>query len=275
MKRIFIFPTIEEAKAFILTEPRDPVFVGGVGMAEIAAATLRAVKAKKPQLVVLAGIAGACDRTLRRGEVVEVVTECIAGIPERYARKYETSGPDLGLPLAAGVTVSRSGDGAAAKDGPKSAAEGTGHAAGDAGFAEPHPGFTADDRAGHAAEGTHHQTPGNARNQPGNMAAPIGFETPDDTERTALGTQPGIQDNAGNPAQRPEGSPENTSEGYLPEVENMEGAAFFAVCDALGVACCQIRAVSNYVGEPFGQWAVEEAVGNLTEKLNQIFENNE
>ena len=74
---------------------------------------------------VLAGIAGACDRTLRRGEVVEVVTERIAGIPERYAREYETSGPDLGLPLAAGVTVSRSGDGAAAKDGPKSAAEGT------------------------------------------------------------------------------------------------------------------------------------------------------
>ena len=134
-------------------------------------------------------------------------------------------------PLAAGVTVNRSGDGAAATGGPKSAAEGTGHAAGDAGFAEPHPGFTADDRAGHAADGTQRQTP--------------------------------------------EGNPENTSEGYLPEVENMEGAAFFAVCDALGVACCQIRAVSNYVGEPFGQWAVEEAVGNLTEKLNQIFENNE
>lgn len=275
MKRIFIFPTIEEAKAFILTEPRDPVFVGGVGMAEIAAATLRAVKAKKPQLVVLTGITGACDRTLRRGEVVEVVTERIAGIPERYAREYETSGPDLGLPLAAGVTVSRSGDGAAAKDGPKSAAEGTGHAAGDAGFAEPHPGFTADDRAGYAADGTQRQTPGNARNQPGNIAAPIGFETPDDMERTALATQPGIPDNAGNPAQRPEGSPEDTPQEYLPEVENMEGAAFFAVCDALGVACCQIRAVSNYVGEPFGQWAVEEAVGNLTEKLNQIFESNE
>ena len=259
MKRIFIFPTIEEAKAFILTEPRDPVFVGGVGMAEIAAATLRAVKAKKPQLVVLAGIAGACDRTLRRGEVVEVVCERIAGIPERYAREYETSGPDLGLPLAAGVTVNRSGDGAAATGGPKSAAEGTGHAAGDAGFAEPHPGFTAGGGAEHAAEGTQRQTPGNARNQPGNIAAPIGFETPDDMERTALATQPGIPDNAGNPAQRPEGSPEDTPQEYLPEVENMEGAAFFAVCDALGVACCQIRAVSNYVGEPFGQWAVEEA----------------
>ena len=154
MKRIFIFPTIEEAKAFILTEPRDPVFVGGVGMAEIAAATLRAVKAKKPQLVVLAGIAGACDRTLRRGEVVEVVCERIAGIPERYAREYETSGPDLGLPLAAGVTVNRSGDGAAATGRAEKRAEGTGHAAGTAGFAEPHPGFTADDRAGHAADGT-------------------------------------------------------------------------------------------------------------------------
>ena len=116
---------------------------------------------------------------------------------------------------------------------------------------------------------------GNARNQPGNIAAPIGFETPDDMERTALATQPGIPDNAGNPAQRPEGSPEDTPQEYLPEVENMEGAAFFAVCDALDVACCQIRAVSNYVGEPFGQWAVEEAVGNLTEKLNQIFESNE
>ena len=155
MKRIFIFPTIEEAKAFILTEPRDPVFVGGVGMAEIAAATLRAVKAKKPQLVVLAGIAGACDRTLRRGEVVEVVCERIAGIPERYAREYETSGPDLGLPLAAGVTVNRSGDGVAATGGAGNAAEDTGHAAGAAGFAEPHPGFTADDRAGHAADGEH------------------------------------------------------------------------------------------------------------------------
>ena len=235
MKRIFIFPTIEEAKAFILTEPRDPVFVGGVGMAEIAAATLRAVKAKKPQLVVLAGIAGACDRTLRRGEVVEVVCERIAGIPERYAREYETSGPDLGLPLAAGVTVNRSGDGAAATG----AAENAGHAAGDAGFAESHPGFTAEGGAEHAAEGTQLQTPGNARNQPGNIAAPIGFETPDDTERTALATQPGIPDNAGNPAQRPEGSPEDTPQEYLPEVENMEGAAFFAVCDALGVACCQ------------------------------------
>lgn len=219
MKRIFIFPTIEEAKAFILTEPRDPVFVGGVGMAEIAAATVKAVKARKPQLVVLAGIAGAYGRTLRRGEVVEVVTERVAGIPGRYAREYETPGPDLGLPLAAGVTVSRSGEGLAAE--------------------------------------------------------PIGHEMPGDTERMAEDRQPGTPDKAGNRPESAEENTQNTPEGRLPEVENMEGAAFFAVCEALGVTCCEIRAVSNYVGEPFGQWAVEEAVGNLTEKLNQIFGNDE
>lgn len=199
MKRIFIFPTVEEAKAFLLTEPRDPVFVGGVGMAEIAAATVRAVKARKPQLAVLAGIAGACERTLRRGEVIEVVTERMAGIPARYAREYETTGPDLGLPLAAGITVSRSGD--ALTEGPE-----------------------------------------------------------------AL---------TGTDAEGPEALTDPDAEEPLPRVENMEGAAFFAVCEALGVACCEIRAVSNYVGEPFDQWAVGEAVENLTEKLTQIFGNNE
>ena len=83
--------------------------MAGVGAAEIAAATIRAVKARKPQLVVLAGIAGAYDRSLQRGEVVEVVTERIAGIPARYAREYETSGPDLGLPFAAGWLLGRYG----------------------------------------------------------------------------------------------------------------------------------------------------------------------
>ncbi len=195
MKRIFIFPTVEEAKAFILTEPKDPVFVAGVGMAEIAAATIRAVKAKKPQLAVLCGIAGVYDRGLEKGEVVEVVTERVAGIPERYGREYETTGPDTGLRLAAGVTVSRSAE-------------------------------RAEDRA----------------------TADAGVEAEADAGADA---------------------------DLLPEVENMEGAAFFAVCEALGVEACQIRAVSNYVGEPFEEWAVELAVKNLTEQLIKIYGNNE
>jgi futalosine hydrolase len=241
VKRIFIFPTIEEAKAFILTQPRDPVFVAGVGAAEIAAATIRAVKARKPQLVVLAGIAGAYDRSLQRGEVVEVVSERIAGIPARYAREYETSGPDLGLPLAAGVTVNRSGDGLR-ETGRKQEQEFR-----ETGYGIPVP----ETKSGDAVSAPAGQTlqPAGERadspEQPSDMQSAIG-----DTNGTA-------------------------GQGSLPEIENMEGAAFFAVCEALGVACCQIRAVSNYVGEPFDRWAGGLAVENLTATLTQIFGNDE
>lgn len=246
MKRIFIFPTIEEAKAFILTQPRDPVFVAGVGAAEIAAATIRAVKARKPQLVVLAGIAGAYDRSLQRGEVVEVVTERIAGIPERYAREYETSGPDLGLPLAAGVTVNRSGDGLR-ETGRKQEQE---QEFRETGYGIPEPETKSGDAVS-APAGQTLQPTGERADSP---------EQPSDMQ-SAIGDTNGTNDTDGQSA--------------LPEIENMEGAAFFAVCEALGVACCQIRAVSNYVGEPFDRWAVGLAVENLTATLTQIFGNDE
>lgn len=252
MKRIFIFPTIEEAKAFILTQPRDPVFVAGVGAAEIAAATIRAVKARKPQLVVLAGIAGAYDRSLQRGEVVEVVSERIAGIPERYAREYETSGPDLGLPLAAGVTVNRSGD-SLRETGRKQEQEQEFRETG-SGIPEPETksGDAVSAPAGQTLQPTGERA--DSPEQPSDMQSAIG-----DTD--GQGSLPGIDGTDGQSA--------------LPEIENMEGAAFFAVCEALGVACCQIRAVSNYVGEPFDRWAVGLAVENLTATLTQIFGNDE
>lgn len=241
MKRIFIFPTIEEAKAFILTQPRDPVFVAGVGAAEIAAATIRAVKARKPQLVVLAGIAGAYDRSLQRGEVVEVVSERIAGIPARYAREYETSGPDLGLPLAAGVTVNRSGDGLR-ETGRKQEQEFR-----ETGYGIPVP----ETKSGDA------------------VSAPAGQTLQPAGERADSPEQPSDMQSAIEKTNGTDG------QSALPEIENMEGAAFFAVCEALGVACCQIRAVSNYVGEPFDRWAGGLAVENLTATLTQIFGNDE
>ena len=252
MERIFIFPTIEEAKAFILTQPRDPVFVAGVGAAEIAAATIRAVKARKPQLVVLAGIAGAYDRSLQRGEVVEVVSERIAGIPERYAREYETSGPDLGLPLAAGVTVNRSGD-SLRETGRKQEQEQEFRETG-SGIPEPETksGDAVSAPAGQTLQPTGERA--DSPEQPSDMQSAIG-----DTD--GQGSLPGIDGTDGQSA--------------LPEIENMEGAPFFAVCEALGVACCQIRAVSNYVGEPFDRWAVGLAVENLTATLTQIFGNDE
>ena len=54
-------------------------------------------------------------------------------------------------------------------------------------------------------------------------------------------------------------------------LENMEGAALFAACAALGVRCCEIRAVANYVGDPFEQWDIPCAVANLTETLRDLF----
>ena len=281
MKRIFIFPTIEEAKAFILTQPRDPVFVAGVGAAEIAAATIRAVKARKPQLVVLAGIAGAYDRSLQRGEVVEVVTERIAGIPARYAREYETTGPDLGLPLAAGVSVNHSGDGL--RERPQenggrqedfAAETASSYAALQAArMAETESGDGTSDAAEQALQpaGTSENRP----EQPSDALPAIG-DMKNADEQTAL---PGTGDtkNADGQTAHPGTGDTKNADGQtaLPEIENMEGAAFFAVCEALGVACCQIRAVSNYVGEPFGRWAVEQAVENLTATLTQIFGNDE
>ncbi len=58
------------------------------------------------------------------------------------------------------------------------------------------------------------------------------------------------------------------------EIENMEGAALFALAQAEGVRCGEIRAISNYVGEERKEWNIELALENLTETiLNLDFEN--
>lgn len=54
------------------------------------------------------------------------------------------------------------------------------------------------------------------------------------------------------------------------EVENMEGAAFFAVAAALGVPAAEVRAISNRVGEPFGEWRAAEACEALARELTRI-----
>ena len=148
----------------------------GVGQAAVAAGVIRAVKSKKPDLVILAGLAGSYDSELAYGEVVEVVREQAAGIPDRYAESYAVE-PLTELRTVRSLTVDRSGGG---------------------------------------------------------------------TEFAAKASA---------------------------QVENMEGAALFAVCDALGVECAELRAISNRVGEPFETWHTEEALANLTEILTQtVFE---
>jgi len=58
---------------------------------------------------------------------------------------------------------------------------------------------------------------------------------------------------------------------FSAEVESMEGAAVFFVCNWLGVDCCQIRAISNYV-EPreTASWNIPLALQHLTEAITGL-----
>lgn len=62
---------------------------------------------------------------------------------------------------------------------------------------------------------------------------------------------------------------------FSAQTESMEGAAVFYVCNFLGIDCCQIRGVSNYV-EPrdSSQWDIPLALENLKttvlEVLNEL-----
>ena len=54
------------------------------------------------------------------------------------------------------------------------------------------------------------------------------------------------------------------------DVENMEGAAFFATTAALGVRSMQVRTISNVVGERFDIEDVRECARGLAEALTEI-----
>ena len=54
------------------------------------------------------------------------------------------------------------------------------------------------------------------------------------------------------------------------EIENMEGAALFALTQAEGVRCGEIRAISNYVGEERKDWNIELALERLTETVANL-----
>ena len=56
--------------------------------------------------------------------------------------------------------------------------------------------------------------------------------------------------------------------GNLPCIEQMEGAAVAAACEALGVKeYYHLRAISNYVDDPRSAWRIKEAVSALGEWL--------
>lgn len=55
---------------------------------------------------------------------------------------------------------------------------------------------------------------------------------------------------------------------YATQIESMEGAAFFYVCLQMGIACTQIRAISNYViPRDKSQWQMKTAIEQLNYRL--------
>ena len=55
---------------------------------------------------------------------------------------------------------------------------------------------------------------------------------------------------------------------FNPDIETMEGAAFFYACDRMGIPCLQIRAISNYVERRNKKnWQLNLAIRNLSHGL--------
>ena len=113
MNTLYLFPTREEA-AELLTRRADlnpQVGFVGVGMAEAGANAAALIARHRPQRVVLCGIAGACDRTLIRvGDVVQVVRDKVAGLPEKYSLYYTSPNIEGVDHYVNSVTVSRTGE---------------------------------------------------------------------------------------------------------------------------------------------------------------------
>lgn len=169
MKPLLIFATEGEAVQIRALRADLDIAICGVGAVETALSVAKIIESKRPEAVVLCGIAGAYDKTLKVGDVVSVVTENTASLPAIYRKSYSAT-LELPLPEVASNTV---------------------------------------------------------------MA--VGAE--------AAGA----------------------------EVENMEGAALFALCNHYGVKCAQIRAISNYTDDCRSAWDIPTALEALTATINRLF----
>ena len=56
------------------------------------------------------------------------------------------------------------------------------------------------------------------------------------------------------------------------QIENMEGAAFFDVCLREQIPFWELRAISNTVGEPFGQWNIPLATDALARAIGRLLQ---
>ena len=86
---LYLFPTEGEAAGLRRRRADAAIAVVGVGMAEAAAGTVRALRVWRPRRAVLCGIAGACDGVLHAGDVVEIVEDSVAALPAALADDME------------------------------------------------------------------------------------------------------------------------------------------------------------------------------------------
>ena len=58
---------------------------------------------------------------------------------------------------------------------------------------------------------------------------------------------------------------------FNPDIETMEGAAFFKVCNYFNVPCMQIRSISNRVEKRNkSNWDIDLAIANLNMEVEKI-----
>ncbi|WP_028535665.1 purine phosphorylase [Paludibacterium yongneupense] len=79
MKIVVIFPTATEARDF--AHPSADIVIGGVGLTASAYSTLKAIEQHRPDVLILAGIAGMYPAApLKIGDTVLVASECEADL---------------------------------------------------------------------------------------------------------------------------------------------------------------------------------------------------
>lgn len=233
MRRIFIFPTIEEAKAFILTGTKAPVFVAGGSAAETAACIVRAVRAKRPHHLVLAGFAQLHDGTLSPETVVEVVTARDRTGCEEHL--YQTTGPDLGLPLADGVVP-----------GPEEAAT-----------EKPTP-----------EESGAVQTPPEAFEAEVTETEPLGAEPDEEADRPDKADRTEVADEI----DEMDGTDDADDAEPLPKVGSREGALFFALAEAFDIEASELRVIVGERGDGTSTEQERQLAGQqLAHTLQRLF----
>lgn len=188
---VIVIPTRQESEFFVRSGIR--VVNCGVGMAECAAATARLLASGKPDLVILAGVAGTYTDDIEVGETVAVASETIGDLG-RWSGKASTC-------------CGKCGEGA----------------------------FTPLFQTTYPAP-----------------VIPEGFRA--------------VRSNTVDMA----GGLLTVSAQIEAEIENMEGAAFLAVCAAMDVPAMEIRTVSNRVGQCIRGKNMEIAASRLSLDLEEI-----